>query len=74
MIDDSANNETQTKADTPKGAWTNGMTKLFQGKDEGDDWYIAEFDIEDVEMANNEEYDYIAEEDDPRCPTILYTD
>ncbi|CAN0919977.1 hypothetical protein LINGRAHAP2_LOCUS31768 [Linum grandiflorum] len=51
-------------------AWNQGTTKLFNRLYE---WYVTDSDSEDVAESMREEDDMMDEEDDPLCPSILFT-
>ncbi|CAI0431417.1 unnamed protein product [Linum tenue] len=67
-VDEAVENE----ATKPPNAW--GGRKLFADVLSGDTWYVAESDSEDVAQAMREEDhdDETPEEENPRCPSILF--
>ncbi|CAN0915410.1 hypothetical protein LINGRAHAP2_LOCUS29112 [Linum grandiflorum] len=56
-------------------AWTQRCNVLFENTTEaGDDWYVADCDSGDFAAALREEDDVMEdEEEDPLCPSILFT-
>ncbi|CAN0858704.1 hypothetical protein LINGRAHAP2_LOCUS7412 [Linum grandiflorum] len=47
---------------------------MFEAMETGDDWYVADSDSEDVAEATREEDDTLDDdEEDPLCPSILFT-
>ncbi|CAN0913248.1 hypothetical protein LINGRAHAP2_LOCUS27806 [Linum grandiflorum] len=64
------NKEKLTKQQPIPSAWTSGTQGLF-GRHEK--WYIADSDYEDVAESSKEEDDELDDEDNPMCPSVLFT-
>ncbi|CAN0858702.1 hypothetical protein LINGRAHAP2_LOCUS7412 [Linum grandiflorum] len=55
-------------------AWNQRCNAMFEAMETGDDWYVADSDSEDVAEATREEDDTLDDdEEDPLCPSILFT-
>ncbi|CAN0901138.1 hypothetical protein LINGRAHAP2_LOCUS21245 [Linum grandiflorum] len=70
LMKDPVENNKQSKAPPVPNAWTNDAAKLF---DRSEEWYVADSDSEDVAESMREEDDMMDEDDDPTCPSILFT-
>ncbi|CAN0926247.1 hypothetical protein LINGRAHAP2_LOCUS35235 [Linum grandiflorum] len=58
----------------PHNAWTRGKKNLFKENNRKEEWYVTDSDSEDVaENMREEDDEFNEEEDDPLCPTIMFT-